>query len=60
MVMEIKTIKKTIEKLEKYIEYASHLPVECMDVGMVVKVVLARDSLVKGLEFKESCLGEGE
>ena len=51
--MEIKTIKKIIEKLEKHIEYTSHLPTECMNVEMVVKAILARDSLVNELTSKE-------
>jgi hypothetical protein len=51
--MKPETLSKVVDKLESYIEYASHLPIECMNVEMVVKSVLARDALLKEIKCLE-------
>ena len=45
--MEDKTIRKLIEKLESYIEEAIDYPLDCMNVGILVDAINARDALIK-------------
>lgn len=51
--MKAETITKLIGKLEHYIEYQCHLPVECTNVGMLADAINARDALIKEYGYPE-------
>ena len=51
--MKDKTVRKLIEKLERYIEDVIDYPLDCMNVKILVDTINARDALIKEYGYPE-------
>ena len=54
--MKDKTVRKLIEKLERYIEDVIDYPLDCMNVKILVDAINARDALIKEYGYLEESI----